>query len=238
MGILWRAVGVTFLLLMAAPCVAQDTPSGVDDETRGKMQAWVDQDANCANSSVSCHMRDGIAQRLAQLGWCNPPRWQQCAVSEERPPEATKSDPLSVRDDAHVITEPAFQVPVASSTADPVPPVDDATMDNGSDLPQFGVPAASPTAAPVDATPPYWGVGAALLVLGVLLIIYLLPTIVAVSRKHHNAGAIFALNLLLGWSMIGWIVALVWALTNQRAQTIIVHAPPVTIDHPRELPPD
>jgi hypothetical protein len=106
-------------------------------------------------------------------------------------------------------------------------------MDNGSDLPQFDVPVAIPTAAPVDATPPYWGAGAALLALGVLLIIYLLPTIIASSRKHHNAGAIFALNLLLGWSFIGWIVALVWSFTNQNAQTIIVHAPPTKLDPPQ-----
>ena len=42
---------------------------------------------------------------------------------------------------------------------------------------------------------------------------YLIPYIIARSRKHYNATAIGALNLLLGWTLIGWIVALVWSLT-------------------------
>lgn len=233
MGILWRAVGVTWLLLMAAPCVAQDMPSGVDGEAREKMQAWVDQDANCANSSVSCHMRDGIAQRLAQLGWCNPPHWQQCAVAAERAPEAVNSDPSPAREDAHAITQPAPQVPVALPTADPVPPVDGATVDNGSNLPQVDTPVASPTAAPADITQAGLGVGLVLFILGIGLIFYFLPTIIAASRNHQNAGAIFALNLLLGWSFIGWIVALVWSFTNQNPHTIIVHAPPTKLDPPQ-----
>ena len=44
--------------------------------------------------------------------------------------------------------------------------------------------------------------------------IYFLPTIVGWSKR--NAGAIFVLNLLLGWTFVGWVVALVWALTYDR----------------------
>jgi Superinfection immunity protein len=40
---------------------------------------------------------------------------------------------------------------------------------------------------------------------------YFLPAIV--GRKKQNAGAIFALNFFLGWTVIGWVVSLVWALT-------------------------
>lgn len=43
---------------------------------------------------------------------------------------------------------------------------------------------------------------------------YLLPTIIAAKSRKRNAWAIFALNLLLGWSVLGWIVALVWALCH------------------------
>jgi len=39
---------------------------------------------------------------------------------------------------------------------------------------------------------------------------YFLPTVLATSNKKRNAGAVFLLNLLLGWTLIGWIVALVW----------------------------
>jgi len=47
----------------------------------------------------------------------------------------------------------------------------------------------------------------------VAVAVYFIPTWIAYARKHHNANAIFVVNLLLGWSFIGWVVALVWALT-------------------------
>lgn len=43
----------------------------------------------------------------------------------------------------------------------------------------------------------------------ILFIIYFLPALCAVKKK--NRTAIFVLNLLLGWTIIGWIAALVWA---------------------------
>jgi hypothetical protein len=43
---------------------------------------------------------------------------------------------------------------------------------------------------------------------------YLFPAIIAKCRKHNNYSAILVLNLFLGWSFLGWIVALVWASTN------------------------
>ncbi len=48
------------------------------------------------------------------------------------------------------------------------------------------------------------------------LLLYFLPWIIALIRGHHNAGAIFLLNLLLGWTFIGWIVAFIWSFTNVR----------------------
>lgn len=45
------------------------------------------------------------------------------------------------------------------------------------------------------------------------LVAYFVPTIIAVIRNHPNIIAIMVVNLLLGWICIGWIVALVWALT-------------------------
>jgi hypothetical protein len=44
---------------------------------------------------------------------------------------------------------------------------------------------------------------------------YFLPALVASHRKNPNATAIFVLNLLLGWSVIGWVVALVWAFSGE-----------------------
>lgn len=48
--------------------------------------------------------------------------------------------------------------------------------------------------------------------------IYLVPFYVAEGRKHRDMLAIFVLNLLLGWTFVGWVAALVWALTNQKKE--------------------
>jgi hypothetical protein len=45
------------------------------------------------------------------------------------------------------------------------------------------------------------------------LMLYLIPTLVAWWRSHHQLMAILALNLLLGWTFVGWVAALVWAVT-------------------------
>lgn len=45
-----------------------------------------------------------------------------------------------------------------------------------------------------------------------LIVLYFIPTIAA--HKHRQSSAIFILNLLLGWTVIGWILALVWAATK------------------------
>ena len=44
--------------------------------------------------------------------------------------------------------------------------------------------------------------------------LYLLPAIIGANKK--NFAAILALNILLGWTVIGWIIALIWALTHEQ----------------------
>jgi hypothetical protein len=48
-----------------------------------------------------------------------------------------------------------------------------------------------------------------------LSLFYFLPVAIAFYRQRVNTGAIFALNLFLGWSLIGWVIALVWALKDE-----------------------
>ncbi len=55
--------------------------------------------------------------------------------------------------------------------------------------------------------------GATLLLLGLLA--YLLPTVIAAIRFRNNTLAIFALNLFAGWTLVGWVVALVWSLSRE-----------------------
>jgi hypothetical protein len=43
-------------------------------------------------------------------------------------------------------------------------------------------------------------------------VMYFLPSIIALARSKRDLTAIFLLNFFLGWTMIGWVVALVWAV--------------------------
>jgi hypothetical protein len=54
----------------------------------------------------------------------------------------------------------------------------------------------------------------ALLLIAVSLFIYFIPYIVAKQNKKQNSGAIGALNFFLGWTLVGWVVALVWAMSK------------------------
>jgi hypothetical protein len=55
-----------------------------------------------------------------------------------------------------------------------------------------------------------------LMAIGVLIVAYFFPAIVAMLRGHHNALAIFLLNLFFGWTFFGWLGALIWAATALR----------------------
>jgi hypothetical protein len=48
----------------------------------------------------------------------------------------------------------------------------------------------------------------------ILTVGYMLPWAIAATRGKSNHWAIFALSLLLGWTGIGWIVALVMSLNS------------------------
>lgn len=47
---------------------------------------------------------------------------------------------------------------------------------------------------------------------------YMAPCLIAGFRQHHQTLAITALNILLGWTVLGWIASLVWALTATRKE--------------------
>ena len=47
-----------------------------------------------------------------------------------------------------------------------------------------------------------------------ILALYFLPSILAATRRHLSATAIFFLNLFLGWTFVGWVAAFVWACTD------------------------
>lgn len=56
----------------------------------------------------------------------------------------------------------------------------------------------------------------ALVLFIIITFMYFIPTVVAAKRGKANTTAIFVLNLLLGWTFIGWVVALIWAASTQQ----------------------
>jgi hypothetical protein len=43
------------------------------------------------------------------------------------------------------------------------------------------------------------------------LALYFLPSIEAKLNNHHSITSIFLVNLFLGWTLVGWVVAIAWA---------------------------
>jgi hypothetical protein len=82
-------------------------------------------------------------------------------------------------------------------------------------------------------------------VMAVLSLAYFLPWAVAASRQKSNTWAIALVNWLLGWTLLGWIVALVMAcMTEPQPVTAIAYAaapgtlPPAQVGPPAGWYPD
>jgi len=69
----------------------------------------------------------------------------------------------------------------------------------------------------------------AVLGLIILAVPYFIPTIIAAVRGHQ-VGMVIVINLLLGWTIIGWIVALAIACGDRRP-------PVVAVPYMRRMPP-
>lgn len=73
----------------------------------------------------------------------------------------------------------------------------------------------------------------------VLIALYFLPTIVALMRKRPAPGSVIVVNLFLGWTFIGWIVALAMAFGGSPAQAVYVNQiqAPNPMPNPMPAPP-
>lgn len=62
-----------------------------------------------------------------------------------------------------------------------------------------------------------------------MLIFYFLPAIA--GKDKRNSGSIFLLNLLAGWTVIGWIAALIWAASKDSppATVVVQQAAPIPV---------
>jgi len=63
---------------------------------------------------------------------------------------------------------------------------------------------------------------------------YFVPSMIAWVRKHRSLPAIIALNILLGWTGLGWIGAFVWSLSWPGDD----HARPSKTSEPQSNEPD
>ena len=61
-------------------------------------------------------------------------------------------------------------------------------------------------------------VGYAILGLALVVGVWWLPGWIANARKRPNRGAIWVVNILLGWNLIGWLACLIWAFSNPPSQ--------------------
>ncbi|MDA8596905.1 superinfection immunity protein [Candidatus Pacebacteria bacterium] len=52
----------------------------------------------------------------------------------------------------------------------------------------------------------------AAIVIALISGLYLLPFSIALWRSHPSSVNILLLNFLLGWTVIGWIIAFFWAM--------------------------
>lgn len=56
-----------------------------------------------------------------------------------------------------------------------------------------------------------------------MLLLYLLPTWIAFGNRHRNLPAVTLLNLLTGWSLVGWLAAMgfaIWPGQHHKLQEI------------------
>lgn len=62
--------------------------------------------------------------------------------------------------------------------------------------------------------------GEGILMLIVLVLIYFIPSIIVCNNDHKNLEGVMILNLFLGWTFIGWVIALIWAVSNNEETSI------------------
>lgn len=73
-------------------------------------------------------------------------------------------------------------------------------------------------------------------ILTVLTAFYLLPWAIAATRSKRNVGPIVLINIFLGWTLAGWIAALVMACLNDDRPTVMTVFQPVPYPTPGPVP--
>lgn len=53
-------------------------------------------------------------------------------------------------------------------------------------------------------------------ILSAAIFVYLFPTYLALVRKHIDWKGVLFVNILIGWTVLGWFILLVWALDTDK----------------------
>jgi hypothetical protein len=61
-----------------------------------------------------------------------------------------------------------------------------------------------------------------ILMLMAVIVIYILPTLIAFGREHPHRQEVLVLNLLLGWTLIGWVGVFLWASLARTEDTPVL----------------
>jgi hypothetical protein len=185
---------------------AEPSTAGLPDDGTVTYDIDVDRSKNSAADLKS----DDVDNALLNLGMCgacagnaaylyihNPASKCGSTVADALSGDKTAINTLQNDPDYCQVSYPAPAAPAAANTTTPA------------SIPAPEVAATVPPAPTTTPTDPK-----TLLKVGIAIaaILYFVPTLIAFVRRKRNAKAIFALNLFLGWSFLGWVAALIWSL--------------------------
>ena len=202
------------LLALAAALSLSTAVHAQTDQTQSDQYACNHGDPSDPGTAAAC-------QRLRSgEGSPAPSSTDDSSSSSETSSPPVSAAPAPETPVAALPTSPAPAAPTASAAAAPVPTdVGEAPFNVAA---QNGADEANQDADNTDISAHgswFAGLGAlAVIAIAIAcfsgLAIYFIPTMIAIGRHKRNTLAIFALNLFLGWSFIGWVAALIWSLAS------------------------
>lgn len=67
-----------------------------------------------------------------------------------------------------------------------------------------------------------------IVIFALIVFVYFIPVTVAMYREEANTAQVFVVNLFFGWSLLGWVIALVMALRSPPPTTTVIIREEVT----------
>lgn len=74
-----------------------------------------------------------------------------------------------------------------------------------------------------------WPVVTSYLIIIMAIILYMMPTLIAKMREHHNTIGLGLLNMFFGWTVIGWFGALIWSFSTTKKVSQTIHHQDISV---------